>query len=42
MDATVAGINPFHDDGIDPKTIAKRVITNTNTNKVIIPYVMDE
>ena len=32
VEATDAGINPFHDDGIDPiKRIDKRVIINTNT-----------
>ena len=32
VEATDAGINPIHDDGIDPiKTTDKSVITNTNT-----------
>jgi hypothetical protein len=35
VDATDAGINPFHAVGIDPiKKIEKRLITNTTTNEV--------
>jgi putative component of membrane protein insertase Oxa1/YidC/SpoIIIJ protein YidD len=32
IDATVAGINPFHAGGIDPNTTDKRVSKNTNKN----------
>ena len=32
IDATVAGINPFHAGGIDPNTTETSVSKNTNTN----------